>query len=231
MLVLRVLEGAVAWFRRNWFESACLLLVAGLVAWHGRGFVFAGDTSSSAAVLTSSVVVYGLAFVLSEFFLRRQGVGFERYLIALAAVASGIWLQQGLYHFGYADARTPTAVANTLFTLNFNFNTSAQTYPLYWNLIMVSLPFVGYRYMRLNRYFVAATLVSAAVYLLWVYAGYPQFFAADWYPSSPIAVPLIPLNSSAIRLGGFIFNSAFMVVALLPALLFHPKPKVNPPAA
>ena len=224
------MDCVTGWFRRNWFESACLLAVLVLLLWRGKGFVFAGDTNSSAAVLTASVVVYGLAFVFAEFFMRRQGLGLERYLIALAAVASGIWLQQGLYHFGYADARTPTAVTHTLLTLNFNINTSATTYPLYWNLIMVSLPFVGYRYMRFNRYFVAATLVSAVIYLLWVYTGYPQFFAPGWFPSSPITLHLIPNNASAIRQGGFFFNSFFVIVALLPALLFYKKPdSAKPP--
>lgn len=218
---------ALAWFKRNWFEVVCLIVIAALLVWRGRSFIFAGDSGSSAAVLTSSVIVYGLAFVFAEFFLRRQQVGFERYLIALACVASGIWLQQGLYHFGYAQARTPNAVVSMLFTFDFNINTSAPTYPLYWNLIMISLPFIAYRYMRLNRYFVSTVLASGAIYLLWIYVGYPQFFAADWFPSSPIVISLVPLVASEIKLSGFIFNSAFMVVALLPALLFYKKPEAT----
>jgi len=174
-------------------------------------------------VLTSSVLVYGVTFVLAEFFLRRQGVGYERYFYALASVVSGIWLQQGLYHFGYAEARSPHEVASTLFTLNFNFNTSASTYPLYWNLIMISLPFAAYKYMRLNRYFVLTTLISGTIYLLWVYVGYPQFFAVGWFPSSPIILPLLSSSESAVRMSGYIFNSAFILVALLPALLFYKK--------
>lgn len=223
-VVLRGFDVAIDWFRRNWFEAACLCVVAALLVWRGRGFVFSGDSTSSAAVLTSSVVVYGLAFVLAEFFMRRQGVGYERFLLAVACVAAGIWLQQGLYHFGYAQARMSTEVANTLFTLNFNFNTSAATYPLYWTLMMISLPFAAYKYMTLNRYLVLATVASGIIYLLWVYVGYPQFFAPGWFPSSPIAISLVPFKDSAIKLAGFIFNSAFIIVALLPALLFCKKP-------
>jgi hypothetical protein len=228
---LRAFDRVVDWFRRNWFEAAFLCVIAALLVWRGRGFIFAGDSASSAAVLTSSVVVYGLAFVLSEFFLRQQGVGFERYLIAVACVAAGIWLQQGLYHFGYAQARTPTVVANTLFTLNFNFNTSASTYPLYWTLMMISLPFAAYKYMSLNRYLVLATLVSGGIYLLWVYVGYPQFFAPGWFPSSSVAIPLVPQSKSAIELSAYIFNSAFTIVGLLPALLFYKKPEPDKSAA
>lgn len=218
-------ENAVGWFKRNWFEVICLCVIAALLVWRGRGFVFAGESTSSAAVLTSSVVIYGFAFVLAEFFLRRQGVGYERYLVAVACVAAGIWLQQGLYHFGYAQARTPTAVAQTLFTLNFNFNTSATTYPLYWTLMMISLPFISYKYMTLNRYFVLTTIASGIIYLLWVYIGYPQFFAPGWFPSSPIVIPMIQNSNSAIQSSAYIFNSAFVIVASLPALLFYKKPE------
>lgn len=92
---------------------------------------------------------------------------------------------------------------------------------------MISLPFSAYRYMRLNRYFVLATLVSGGIYLLWIYAGYPQFFAPGWFPSSA-PIPLVPNSTSAIELGGYVFNSAFTVVALLPALLFYKKPEAKP---
>lgn len=224
----QVFDRAASAVRRNWFEVFLLLLMAALLIWRGRGFIFAGDSTSSAAVLTSSVVVYILAFVIAEFFLKRQGVGFERYFVALACVASGIWIQQGLYHFGYADARMPTAVVNTLFTLNFNFDTSAHTYPLYWNLIMISLPFAAYKYMRFNRYFVLTALVGGGIYLLWIYSGYPQFFAPGWFQPSDAAIPLVPNNNSGITLWGFIFNSAFVIVALLPALLFYKKPEPKP---
>ena len=230
-MVLRSFDAVICWFRRNWFEVASLFLVAALLIWRGRGFVFAGDSTSSAAVLTSSVVVYGLAFVFAEFFLRRQGVGFERFLVAVACVAAGIWLQQGLYHFGYAQARMPTEVANTLFTLNFNFNTSASTYPLYWTLMMISLPFVAYKYMTLNRYLLLTAAASGIIYLLWVYVGYPQFFAPGWFPSSPVVISLVPFKDSVIKLTGFIFNSAFIIVALLPALLFYKKPEPAQSAA
>lgn len=223
-------DRAAGWFRRNSFEAACLLAIAALVVWRGRSFVFAGSSSSSAAVLTSSVIVYGLAFVFAEFFLRRQGVGYERFFVAVACVVAGIWLQQGLYHFGFAQARTPSAVSSTLFTLNFNFNTSAATYPLYWNLMLVSLPFAAYKYMRLNRYLVLTALVGGGIYLLWIYSGYPQFFAPGWFPSSPVAISLVPHTNSGIELSGYIFNSAFTIVALLPALLFYTKPEAKPPA-
>ncbi len=215
------------WFRVNWFEAACLLALAVVLIWRGHSFVFSGDSTSSAAVLTSSVIIYVLVFVLAEFFLRRQGVGYERFFVAVACVVAGIWLQQGLYHFGFAQARMPSAVASTLFTLNFNFNTSAATYPLYWNLIMISLPFAAYKYMRLNRYLVLTALIGGGIYLLWIYAGYPQFFAPSWFPSSPVALPLVSGNSAAVKMSGYIFNSAFTIVAFLPALLFYKKQEAN----
>jgi hypothetical protein len=91
--------------------------------------------------------------------------------------------------------------------------------------MMISLPFAGYKYMTLNRYLVLAIVASGIIYLLWVYVGYPQFFAPGWFPSSPIAISLVPFKDSAIKLAGFIFNSAFIIVALLPALLFCKKPE------
>jgi hypothetical protein len=220
---------AVSRFKQNWFEITWLCALALVIIWRGRSFVFAGDGTTSATVLTSAVIVYGLSFILAEFFLRRQGVGFERYFIAVACVVAGIWLVQGLYHFGFAQARMPSEIANVILTFNFNFNTSAATYPLYWNLLMVSLPFAGYKYMNLNKFLVLTTVIGGAIYLLWINVGYPQFFAPQWFPDSAIGLPLVPHSTSGIELSGYIFNSTFTVVALLPALLFYKKPEANPP--
>jgi hypothetical protein len=79
--------------------------------------------------------------------------------------------------------------------------------------------------MTLNRYLLLTAAASGIIYLLWVYVGYPQFFAPGWFPSSPVVISLIPFKDSVIKLTGFIFNSAFIIVALLPALLFYKKPE------
>ena len=89
----------------------------------------------------------------------------------------------------------------------------------------------AYKYVRLNRYVVLTALVGGGIYLLWAYFGYPQFFAPGWFPSSPVAISIVPHNNSGIELSGFIFNSVFMIVALLPALLFYKKPEAKSSAA
>ena len=135
--------------------------------------------------LQARLLCMGLRLFWQSFFLEGK----------VLALKGTLWLWRVLWlEFGCSrdstisalrKARTPSAVVSTLFTLNFNFNTSATTYPLYWNLMLVSLPFAAYKYMRLNRYLVLTTLVSGAIFLLWVYVGYPQFFP-DRRASAPL---------------------------------------------
>jgi len=96
---------------------------------------------------------------------------------------------------------------------------------------MLSLPFIAYKYMELNRLFVLTAVIGGGIYLFWIWAGYPQFYAPGWFPDSPVVIGLVPKSTSGIELSGYLFNSAFKIVALLPALLFFKKPEAQPSSA
>ncbi len=211
-------------FRRNWFEVSFILFVAALCLWHGRSWVFKGNSVSSDTVLTASVIVYGAIILITEYCLRRQGVGYERFFIALAAMLAGIWLEQLCYTNGYG-VLPASQILGGLVTLN--GNTTNATYPLLWNIIMMCLPFVGYRYMKINKTLIAVGGLGFLFYGLWIMSGYPQFFssAALWFPSTPIYLHIVAKNPASIAFYGYLFNTLFKLIALIPALLFNKKPK------
>jgi len=62
-----------------WFEITLLCVIAALTIWK-RSFVFSGDGTTSATVLTASIIIYGISFVFAELFLRRQGLGVKDIL-------------------------------------------------------------------------------------------------------------------------------------------------------
>ena len=207
-----------------WFEIAVFSIVAALLLWKARSFAFLGDGTTSGTVLTASVIVYGFTFVLAEYLLRRQGAGFERFFIASTCVVSGIWFEKGLYHFGYYTQALKihdfVGGATTL-----TFNTTGEFYPLIWTALMISLPLVAYKYMKINKALIITGIVGLTIYLSWISVGYPQFFAPEWFPSTPQWIQWTPKSNSEIVFYGYFFNSLFKVFALMPALLFFKKPK------
>ena len=51
------------------------------------------------------------------------------------------------------------------------------------------------------------------------------------FPDLVASLPLVPHSNSVIEFWGYVFNSAFIIVALIPALLFCKKPELKLPAA
>jgi len=190
---------------REHFSLAVLLeafvLVLGLA---GTVYALAFRTFFlGSGVLVASVVGPCFAIVVASRGLRTQGVGFERFFVGLASAVSGIWLFEILYHYGWNG--TFHALATNLMT--FNIDTGLGNYfPLPWALIMVALPAVAYRRMRVNVVFILLLLGTLLGFWAWANAGYPQFTY---------------VGSTAAE--GAAYNTITkLFVCLLPASLFVP---------
>jgi hypothetical protein len=208
---------------RYWLEIILFILTAAILAWK-HSFIF---DRSFGGVLTASVAFMVLSFALTSFFLNRQGVGFERLFFGLISMVSGIWLFELLYHFGYPGTINTSAIVAGLSTMNFNTD-NGQTFPLLWSLIMIVLPFCGLRYMTISKSLLAIAALSVGFWAVWIWSGYPQWIAPQWWPAQKPLINLMPLalahtENSLIVYWGYVWNSLCKVVEILPALLFNKK--------
>ena len=198
-----------------------LIIVGVLYGLIRQSFVILGQ------FLVASYLTYLAAFLITLHFLNKRKIGFEKYFISICSMVSGIWLYEVFYHYSYAYVLNLNGILADL--LNFTFNTMVSTgsarFPLIWSIIMITLPFVGYKYMKLNRYFVLGAIFAILLFIMWYYAGYPQFFAPQWYPQLYPKIMIIPIKyahttSSIIVLWGYIFNSLSKILCVVPSLLF-----------
>ncbi len=207
-------------------ECAILVLIAALtlVAVVTHSFLIVGDTLFASAVSALASLLMAMVF------LRRQGVGKERVVMALTSSVSGIWLYELVYHYSYLDYKTNSLATNlSYFIADLKFltiNTDGREFPLIWAIIMISLPLVGYRYMRLNRIFVATLLASLSLFSVWIIVGYPQFTNPQEWPVMTPMWFLIPAsyaytNSPLVMFWAFVFNSATKLLAVVPSVLFY----------
>jgi hypothetical protein len=138
-------------------------------------------------------------------------------------MVSGIWLYEIIYHFSFPGTLNIKNIVNGLLT--FNFNTTNSVYPLVWSIIIVVLPFMGIKYMKLNWIFIGVFAFSVMSFLFWVLIGYPNLFNPEWWPASQPHINLLPLElkhtaSPVIVFWGDFFNSLTKILVVVPSLLF-----------
>jgi hypothetical protein len=163
-------------------------------------------------VMSATVVGSSLGVYITIRSLRIRGVGPERIFVGLASAASGLWLYEACYHYAWIFAgRTEAlyAIPRNLLTLNINTGESSF-FPLPWAIIMILLPAVAYRHIRMGRMSMTVLGLSVLTFFLWISAGYPQFFDGEFM--------------------GTVYNSVTkFLVYILPASLFVGSGK-HPPA-
>ncbi len=182
-------------------------------------------------LLAASLVASALCYLLASRSLRRcERVGFERIFLAGAAMVSGIWLFEVLYHYGWVES---WQLFSESFT-TFNINTPARRkpFPLIWAAIMVSVVLVGARYMRLNKWFYIVLGMGLSVLALWMAVGYPSHNQPWRSPELAEVIELIPPDlahpSSPARpgwafivfWGGLFASAAKLLICTLPATLY-----------
>ena len=206
--------------RKYWFELILGLAIVGLLVYSALTGQF---TVAGGAFTYPSLVSYTLCFVLTSFFLNRQGLKFlERIFYCFAAMASGIVLFELVYHYAYGVSSFHSFLHYELF---FFGNQSANGYfSLDWYLIILVVPFIGWKYMKLNRTLIAVIIFSAVVMFFWIATGYPQFLYPQWFPSYGPYIDIIQKgNTNQIVFYGELFNGVAKIIAIIPALLFNNK--------
>lgn len=206
--------------RKYWFELILGLAVIGLLVYSALTGQF---TVAGGAFTYPSLVSYVLCFVLTAFFLNRQGLKFlERIFYCFAAMASGIVLFELVYHYAYGVSSFHSFLHYQLF---FFGNQSANGYfSLDWYLIILVVPFIGWKYMKFNRTLIAVIIFSAVVMFFWVATGYPQFLYPQWFPAYSPYIDIIQKgNTNQIVFYGELFNGPAKIIAIIPALLFNKK--------
>lgn len=206
--------------RKYWLELILGLAIVGLLVYSALTGQF---TVAGGAFTYPSLVSYTLCFVLTSFFLNRQGLKFlERIFYCFAAMASGIVLFELVYHYAYGVSSFHSFLHYELF---FFGNQSANGYfSLDWYLIILVVPFIGWKYMKLNRTLIAVIIFSAVVMFFWIATGYPQFLYPQWFPSYGPYIDIIQKgNTNQIVFYGELFNGVAKIIAIIPALLFNNK--------
>jgi hypothetical protein len=209
-----------ATLRKYWLELILGLAVVGILI---NGAVAGQFTVAGGAFTYPSLVSYSLCFVLTSFFLNRQGLKLlERIFYCFAAMASGIVLFELVYHYAYGVTSLHHFLHYELFFLG---NQSANGYfSLDWYLIILVVPFIGWKYMKFNRLLLAVIVFSAVVMFFWVATGYPQFLYPQDYPSHGPYIDLIQKgNTMQIISYGKWFNGIAKIIAVIPALFFNKK--------
>ncbi len=184
----------------------------------------------SGSVLGASIIAYVLAFFLSSYGLKRQGLGWQRVFFAVAATAAARWLFEIVYHYVF-----PVTIATVVKNLeNLSTNISEGNFPLIWSIMMVLVIFTGYRYMSVGRWFYITLGATAGLFLFWVWIGYPQWVHPEQWPVRHPLIPVIPIKyahapseaaKNYIITTSLIVNSLAKVAccALLPALFLGKK--------
>lgn len=187
-----------------------------------RSFFFSGS------VLGASLIAYGLAFFLTSYGLKRQGLGFERIFYAVAGAAAARWLFEILYHYAF-----PISFDTVLKDLeNLSTNISESSFPLLWSIMMVIVIFTGYRYMAVGKLLWVSLVASVVSFGFWILIGYPQWVHPEQWPVRQPLIYLIPPKyahapndaaRSAISLVSLIVNSTAKVAVctLLPTLFLR----------
>ncbi len=199
-----------------------VIAVAAAIAVVNQSFFLSGD------LLAGSIIGYALCFLLASRSLRGNGdLGFERAFISLCAMVSAIWLFEFVFHYwGWDGYRYFWQGFPTLF-----LTASGEPFAFTWSIIMLSLVFVGRRYLRINQYFLTVLTIAVALTWMWKMAGFPTFKSPELWPRfPPPLLPVIPIEYShaptkqaedTIVFWGLVFNTVAKVAwCVLPATLF-----------
>lgn len=175
-------------------------------------------------LLNSSLIAYLLSYLVVSRVLAIKGIGYQRMFHSLATSVSGLWLFEIFYHFAYPN---PPFIEDLMYI---DISMGNGTIPLIWSIIMVSMVFTGWRYIKLNKWFWIISFLTLVSFYLWVATGYPQFFDPQWWPSSQPTIEIIPSDyrhattPEAIQMisnVGVIFNSITKILTcLIPSSLF-----------
>jgi hypothetical protein len=204
--------------RKYWFESILGLGIIGVLIYAALTLQF---FVAGGALTYPSLISYALCFMLTSLFLNRQGLKFiDRIFYCFATMASGIVLFEMVYHYAYGVLSFNDFLHYELFFLG---NQSANGYfSLDWYLVILVVPFIGWRYMSLNKILFGVTIFSAFVMFFWVATGYPQPLYPQWFPAYSTLINVIQKgDTSQIVFYGELFNGLAKIIAIIPALLFY----------
>jgi hypothetical protein len=168
------------------------------------------------------------AFLISYFSLKRQRVGKEAFFLSLCSLASGIWLYEIGYHYAYGPNLEQIILDASRIDFSGTSHGSYSVFPLLWSIMMILLPFAGYRFMRVNWFFFFAFVGGFVVFALWILLGFPQFFAPGYSSSFTGYRDVIVYPNSYRTLVGYLANSFSKLLVIAPALLFVPKASMTP---
>ena len=202
---------------------------------------------STARILYASVLMVAGSFFIPYLSLRKQKVKREESLfIGLLCVASGIWLYEIVYHYSYGPEPLSLFVSELgridFFGIFFNSSSCYNilpvlpascdsVFPIIWSLIIISLPLLAYKRMRLNKYFLTALFGGVGIFVIWILVGFPQFFAPGWCSNWTGCTSLISYTPQERTIVAYLANSFSKMLMLAPALLFLPNNRRNKPVA
>ncbi len=177
----------------------------------------------NASILYAAILGMAGAFFITYFSLRKQKVGKESFFLGLCSLASGIWLYELVYHYAYGPNLEQIVLDFERIDFSGTSHGSYSVFPLMWSVIMILLPFAGYRWMRVNWYFFIAFFGAFGFFIVWILMGFPQFFAPGWCSSWTGCKDIISYPNSDRALVGYLGNSFSKLLVVAPALLFVPK--------
>lgn len=184
-------------------------------------------------VLGATLVGYLLAFLITCYGLKKQGVGFfTRTFYGGIAIVSAYWFFEILYHYSYPGTHSLSRLWRDL--AHMSTWTQNGQFPIIWSTLGFFIFFAGLRYMSVNRWFFLALFASVVSYTFWIMIGYPQFADPEWWPVYkpvfwviPHAYRNAPTEAAAhtISLVAEVVNSIakVLVCCILPALFLGKK--------
>jgi len=164
------------------------------------------------------------AYLISYFSLRKKKMGNEALFLSLGSLASGIWLYELVYHYAYGSTLSQFLLDAQRIDIS---GTTGGVFPLAWAIIMILLPFAGYKWMSVNWFFIGATVAGFSFFVLWILVGFPQFDHVDWSSAWTNYKQVIPIPEQSRLVVAFVLNSLSKILVCAPALLFFPSKKVQ----
>ena len=166
-------------------------------------------------VLWASVIAYALCFILTMLFLRKRVRLLENVLVSLLTMFSGVMLYEIAYHYSWSEADTIARVWQDIswFTLG-----GTTAFPLLFYAAVMLAPILAWRYITLNRAFLAILVSGIISFIVWVGLGYQQFWCLC--EGADIFGQYLP--PSQIEAIGYWMNSFSKILCLAPAFLFFP---------
>ncbi|MGD1119261.1 MAG: hypothetical protein ABR886_07210 [Dehalococcoidales bacterium] len=215
----------------NYFTLEYLILLGILVVI--AICIFKRSFFVSGATLGASAIGWLSAALLASYGLKKQGMKLSRIFYVLATMVTAIWLFELLYHYSYG-------ISWSIFSEDIRYisvYTTDRVFPLIWSLMMISMVFTGYKYMNVGRWFWITLIVSLALFLFWIWIGFPQWSHPDWFPTHKQIIPLIPRsykNAPTETARNYIYHVSLVInsaakiaISILPSTLFLGKDKMR----